>query len=226
MIHIQQGVQRVVSGTKKFLRLLPFALLFGAIGANAWADLNPADDSANIQITIVPNIDRGVIIDTDTPNMLDLGDVQMGMSTQTVYPATVTILGTVTNTELELSANITGGWKFDDDVTTMEQDDLAVWCVFKATTSAVPPAKTGSNFDDAMDALSPASPSAFFGPLRVGLAGGNGGLNDRFEDGSVDMDSLAPGTKRHMWFYLRMPNQTSTANTQKITFILSVTPGP
>ena len=210
----------------KGLRVL-FVFALAASAAFLRADMNPANDASNIEITILPSVDRGIMIDTASPfGMLDLGNLDMGVSTQTVYPATVTILGTVTNTELELSASINGGWKFDDNVATQEDDNLAVWSVFTSTNSSVMPTKTASKFDDAMDALSPASPSASFGSVRVGLANGDGGVNDRFEDGTTNMDSLAPGAKRLWWFYFRTPSGTNTPNAQKVTFILSVTPGP
>lgn len=202
-----------------FSSLIFFSFLISAVHA----DTNPANDSANVEITIRPSIDRGISIDTSNVNM-DLGLVDMNTATQTVRPATVTILGTVTNTELNLSAQITGGWSFDDVVTTTETDKIAVWAVFKSTTSATPPAKSGSDFDDAQDALNSGSP--YFPPTRVGLAGGDTGNNDRFEDGLVNMDSLNPNTKRHLWFYLRTPLDTTTINEQRIQFMLTVVPGP
>lgn len=187
------------------------------------ADHNPANDSAGIQITITPRYDRGIEIDTGTVN-LNLGLMEMGVATQTVSPATVTIVGNITNTELDMSAQITGGWIFDDNVTeSTETDKLAVWAVFKTTTSTAVPTKSGSNFDDAQDSLN--SGTASFGSVRVGTQEGDSGLNGRFEDGNVNMDSLMPETERHLWFYFKTPPITSTDNEQKIQFTLSVTPG-
>lgn len=203
-----------------------FAAALLALSAQpVFADSNPLDDSANIEILITPNFDRGVEIDTANVHM-NLGNVDLGIATQTVRPATVTIVGNVLNNELNLSAVLTGGWNFDDNVASQETDALQAWVVFKATTSATVPSKSASNFDDANDAITPASPSPAFGATRVGFQNGNGGTADRFEDGVADMDSLAPGTKRHMWMYFRTPPVTSTSNQQQINFTLSVTPGP
>lgn len=189
-----------------------------------WAVHISTDDSASVEVHIRPSVDRGILISTDTSGMLDLGDVEMGVSTQTVKPATVTVLGTVTNIELEMSAQIDGGWRFDNDVGNSEEDNLQAWTLFKSTNVAAVP--SASEFFTTKSTITPTTPSANFGPVRVGLVGGDTGNNDRFEDGNVNMDSMLPNTKRHWWFYFRTPPVTTTVNEQKITFILSVTGGP
>ncbi len=204
-------------------RILTVAFLAFFSAASLRADFNPGNDSANLEISIIPHFDRGVEIDTATVQ-LNLGAVEMGASTQTVRPATVTIIGNVLNNELNLSANIVGGWTFDDDVTSTDTDKLANWIVFKSATDPAMPAKGGANFDDANDSLQSATPN--FGPVRVGTQGGNSGLNGRFEDGVTDMDSLVPQDKRHIWFYFRTPGATSFTNQQEIHYTLTVTPGP
>ena len=102
------------------------------VKAEAYADSIMADNTAQITITIRPNINRSVTITTDNVNM-DLGLVDLTgvyVATQTVTPATVTISGTYGNTDLLLSANITGGWTFDASSNTIEQDKLATWVTF------------------------------------------------------------------------------------------------
>ena len=208
----------------KMKNIFLFLALSLALVPAVRADSNSSNDSVGITVSITPNFDRGVLIDTGAVD-LNMGLVDMGASTQTVSPATVTILGTVLNTELEMSGQITGGWTFDEDVSaSSETDKLAVWALFKSSASANAPSKSGSDFDDAQDSLN--SITSIFGPTRVGTANGNTGLNGRFEDGVTDMDSLRPGNKRYLWLYFKTPPYTSTVNEQKVNFTISVTPGP
>jgi hypothetical protein len=218
-------------GSLKKLRsaaaVLAAAALLFAFQTGAWADSNPSNDTDDIEITITPNIDRGVSIDTNNVAM-DLGSVDMNASTQTVRPATVTIQGTVTNTELELSAQISGGWSFEPVATSSTTDQLKVWAVFTATTVFTVPAKNNNTFDDTNDFLGASGTS--FPATRVGSAsGGNGNINNSFEDNSgntfADMDALRPGMKRHLWLYFTTPPLTSTANPQSIRFYLTVKQG-
>ena len=191
---------------------------------SVYADSNPSNDSANITLSVTPLYDSGVEIDTGSVN-LNLGVSGLGGSTQTVSPATVTIVGNLTNTELNLSAQITGGWTFDENVSaSTETDKLAAWSVFKSTTSAAVPSKSASHFDNAQDSLN--SKTASFGPARAGIENGDNGNDDRFEDGNVNMDGLSPGAQRHLWFYFTTPPTTSTGNEQQIRFTLSIAPGP
>lgn len=218
-----QTTSSLLSFAVRYLLLLT-AFFSLPLTTSIWADSNPANDSAGLEIKLFPSVDRGVVIDTETVN-LNLGFVDMGVSTQTVSPATITIVGTIMNTELNMSALITGGWTFDEEVAeSTETDKLAAWVVFKTTTSSAVPSKSGSDFDDAQDSLN--SNSAVFGPVRVGTQGGDSGLNGRFEDGSINMDSLFPGNKRHAWIYFRTPPNTSVSTEQQIHFTLTVTPGP
>ncbi len=218
---------RPYARARVFLSAILLGLLLSAFAAVSplQADSNPSNDSASLEIFITPNFDRGVEIDTANVH-LNLGSLEMGVATQTVRPATVTIVGNVLNNELELSANIVGGWNFDDNVASQETDNLQAWAVFKSAADPVMPSKAASNFDDTDDAVTPATASPTFGPARVGMQYGNGGTDDRFEDGTTDMDSLAPQIKRHLWFYFRTPSVTSVTAQQEIHFTLTVTPGP
>lgn len=219
-----RNLKKIVPGFARLLGIVLFiAGASAALATDARADFNPSNDSASLQIIITPNFDRGVEIDTANVHM-NLGLLEMGASTQTVRPATVTIVGNVLGNELNLSANIVGGWTFDDDVTTLDADKLANWVVFTSASNPAAPSKSGSAFDDANDSLQ--TVGAAFGPVRVGTQNGNSGLNGRFEDGVTDMDSLVPQDKRHLWFYFRTPGTTSFTNQQEIHYTLTVTPGP
>ena len=217
------------NNTKKYLATLVVGML--ALGSllvgEAKADANVANDTATIQITITPNVDRGVTIATQTVNM-DLGLVDLNVSTQTVSPATVTIQGNLTNTELDLSAGISGGWTFEPTATSTTTDKLKTWVVFTATTTNATPAKNNNTFDNSNDFLS--STVAEFSGTRVGSSSGGGGnINNSFEDNSgnafADMDALNPGALRHMWMYFTTPDLTTTSAAQLIRFYLTVKAG-
>ena len=90
-------------------------LLLTVMGTDrAWAIADPTNDADSMTILITPNIDRGVSIDTANVS-LDMGTLDLFSSTQTVTPATVTILGTLdsdgsetTGQELDLSLTFGG----------------------------------------------------------------------------------------------------------------------
>src|SRR3990167_6428613 len=87
------------------------ALALGMLVMNAapvHADFDVSNDSAAMVIRIRLNVDRSVTISTGDVGM-DLGFMTMGASTWTIHPATVTVGGNITNTELSLAAQITGG---------------------------------------------------------------------------------------------------------------------
>lgn len=214
---------------KQFVAALAVGLLAvgGLLIGEAKADAIVANDTATIQITITPNVDRGVTIDTQTVNMV-LGLIDLNTSTQTVNPATVTVQGNLTNTELDLSAGISGGWTFEPTATSTTTDKLKTWVVFTATTVFTTPAKNSNTFDDTNDFL--ASNTASFPGTRVGSSsGGSGNINNSFEDNSgnafADMDALSPTSKRHMWMYFTTPDVTTTASDQLIRFYLTVKAG-
>ena len=194
-------------------------LVIGGLAAIARADSDPSNDSANIIVTITPNVDRGVTITTDEV-VMDLGVVSLGASTQTVSPATVTVTGTITNTELDLSAQITGGWNFEPAAASNNTDGLKVWTVFTDNTVLAAPAQGGDLFDDTNDFLGSATNT--FSAVRCGGGSGNGVA---FEDGVADMDALNPLDERHMWMYFTTPGITTTSSAQQVQFTLTVQQG-
>ena len=212
------------------------ALALGLAGltvtkAQAYTDTIASNNTAQITITITPNVDRSVTITTDNVNM-DLGNVTLTggfVSTQTVSPATVTVGGTIGNTDLLLSANITGGWTFDADSSTIDTDALATWVSFTSISSATAPSQNGEYFSgvngtEANSAIL-ASATNVFAPVRVGTNFAT--LPGLFENNVTSMNRLDPTVqnKRHMWMFFRMPGQTSTASSQQVTFVLTVDTG-
>ena len=200
-------------------------LAFGLAGKSfaSYTDSIPGNNTAQITITITPNVDRSVTITTTNVNM-DLGSLTLGalVSTQTVSPATVTVQGTISNTDLEISASISGGWAFDADSTTVETDNLATWVTLTNTNIVAAPVQDATHFKGTAAGAGNALIDGSF--TRIGSDGASGA--GRFEDGVTDTDHFAAGTfKRHMWTYFRLPNGTSTTNPQKVTFVLTVDQG-
>jgi hypothetical protein len=197
--------------------------------ASAYTDALNANNTAQITITIRPNVDRSVTISTANVN-LDLGSVDLTggyVSTATVRPSTVTIGGTFGNTDLLLSANINGGWNFDSSSNTLETDKLATWVAFTSISSATAPSQDNEYFFGVTGAEANsgliASNTNTYPATRVGTNAAT--LPGLFESNFTSMNGLAVNTQRHMWFNFRMPSDTSTTNDQRITFILTVDSG-
>jgi hypothetical protein len=201
--------------SKKTMMVALIGLMTLFVADRAFALAVPSNDQDSIQITITPNIDRGVQIDSQTVSV-DLGTLPLATSTQTVRPATVTILGTVASQELTVAGSILPTWSFDTtpsvDTTSMENDALAFYLLFSDTTlSAAPP---GPEFV--------ADSGAFTGQtLRAGGDAGAGVVFEKQNGGAKDMDNRAPADQSHLWFFLRMPGTTSSANAQTVTITLT-----
>ena len=196
--------------------------LLMTVPGRAWATADPANDASQITITITPNIDRGVEIDTSAVT-LDLGAVDLFTTAQTVSPATVTILGTLVGQELDLTGVIDGGaisWTFDTSPTTIastggESDALAAYILFSDTSLSLAP--SAADFADGT------ADASFLGTgtQRAGSTSGDGTKHEIQGAGNVDMDAKAPTDTVHLWIFLRLPSVTTTANAQDVSFTLT-----
>jgi type 1 fimbria pilin len=190
-------------------------LLMLTLSTAAFAAAVPSNNQDSVQITITPNVDRGVEIDSQTVSV-DLGTVDLQTTTQTVRPATVTILGTLASQELQVDGAILPDWSFDTsptvDTTSMEQDALAFFLLFSDTTLSGPP--TASEFLN--------DSGAFTGSTaRAGGEPGNGVFHEKTAGGAKDMDNRPPTDQSHLWFFLRLPGTTTTSNEQTVTITLT-----
>ena len=179
----------------------------------AYTDSVSTNNYTALTILITPNVDRGVEISSSNVN-LDLGSVDMYTSTYTVRPATITILGTISTTELTLSAAISGGWSFDSTPLVAETDKLSTWALFSSIAITSAPSSSEFQIYNSTIASDTASQSAT----------GVGDASSRYEGGwnGSDMDSMAPGTKRHLWIKMQTPSATSITTQQTIVFDLAV----
>ena len=196
-----------------------FALLTLTGVQKAWAIAEPSNDQDSITITITPNVDRGVEIDSTTVSV-DLGAVALGGTAQTVRPATVTILGTLTNQELQVTGTIAPDWSFDTtptvDTFSNELDALAFYLLFSDTSLSQAP--TGADFSADNGEFTGAS-------LRAGGDVGGGVTFEKQGNGAKDMDARSPGDTSHLWFFLRLPGTTTTGNAQSVQITLTAVTG-
>ncbi len=219
------GPAKTGKGGKAMKTTMKAAALVGLlmmVTGRAWALADASNDSDQIIITITPNVDRGVEIDTGSV-ILDMGTVDLYTTTQTVSPATVTILGTLAGQELDLTGSIEGGaidWTFDTSPTTVgetggEEDALAAYVLFSDTSLSLAP--TASDFADGTALASFSGGS----PQRAGSASGDGTKHEMTGAANVDMDDKDPNDTAHLWIFLRLPSITSTSNAQEVTFTLT-----
>ncbi len=192
-------------------------LLMTCVGTNAWADATPGNDADSLTITITPNVDRGVDIDTGSVT-LNLGTVDLLDSAQTVTPATVTILGNVAAQELDVSgaiASVGTPWTFDatpsTDTLLGATDELAMFVLFSTTGLSLAPDGDDFGTDDA----------SFTGSARAGASGGTGLKFEKTGTGAQDMDDLAPSDTQHLWLFLRLPSTTTGSDDQLVTMTLT-----
>ena len=223
---------------KKLVGLASGLLLALAMNAAlVHADYDISNDSAAMVVRIRLNVDRAVTISTGNVN-LDLGYVTPGNSTGTVYPATVTIGGNLLNTELSLSALITGGWVFDNTQTiastAASTNVLHAWAQFTGVSTGLAPAQDYEYFrvgTTSGSKIVPTDTGPSFAGVPVGIAAGSGiGMfeNNAGNNGptNADMDGMNPGAVRHLFTYFTTPPQTSVVTDQEIQFTLTVRAGP
>ena len=221
--------RKIIAGVVGIGMLAMGLMVMSASKAQAiYTDAINPDNTAQITVTIRPNINRSVTISTDSMNM-DLGAVDVTgafVSTQNVTPATVTIGGTYGNTDLLLSADITGGWEFDASSESIDTNRIATWVSFSATDVTDAPGQANSYFNGTLagtDADLLGVDGTYFAAARVGYNGGT--LNGAFEDNVTTMNNMTLNSLRHMWMLFRMPSETNTTGDQKITFVLTVEQG-
>ena len=224
------AVKKIVASLTGIGMLALGLMVAGRGTAQAYSDAVTADNTAQITITIRPNVNRSVTITTDTVGMLDMGNVSVTggfVSTQTVSPATVTVGGTFGNTDLLLSGNIVGGWNFDNSSSSLETDNLATWVSFTSISSATAPSQNSEYFNGNTqgtnsDLLAGGSASPNVAAIRIGAGGTTGG---EFENDFTNMNNMVVNSQRHMWTFFRMPSGTSTTDDQKVTLVLTVESG-
>lgn len=205
-------------------RIAPIALALFAL----MPGMLRAADADSLTITIRPNAYYAVDIDTANVSM-DLGTVGLGLSTQTVSPATVTIQSTFAQTELQIHGSIDSlvPWSFDADTSDQNPDQLAAWATFTTVARTSAPVQSGGYFSGTVPG---AANSDVISTTTRYVGTGGGGTNLFEANGEFaykDMNDLPPDPdplgKSHLWLYFRLPNATTEDDPQNITITITAT---
>ncbi|MCG3204501.1 MAG: hypothetical protein KCHDKBKB_01216 [Elusimicrobia bacterium] len=187
-----------------------------------------AGSTGTLTVSVTPNAYYAVVIDTSNVS-LNLGTVDLGASTQTVRPSTVSIQSTFATTDLKLQGFISSAgtaWSFDNDTTSVEPDNLAAWATFTSVARSSAPTQTGGYFSGTQSGVN--NSDVISNSDRY--VGTQAGLTNLFEADSgdfafKDMDALPPepdsNAKSHLWLYFRLPNATTTSNAQNISITIT-----
>lgn len=210
--------RQTMKGKMKALTALIALVVCGA--AKGWS---ASVDS--LTITVTPNVSYGVLIDTG--NAAVTATLAPGSTFQTMSPATVTIQGNWATQALNVGGQVTASgtpWSFDVNGSTIAgtggQDQLAMFLLFTSTT-------VGSAPGGDMFAASVGTPDS----KLINDAGASGitragGLNSsRYTPTAGEMRYMSPGTRRHLWYFMRVPKLMSTSEQQKVIVTLTAVPG-
>lgn len=176
----------------------------------------------SMTVTITPNAYYSLTL-ASSAVALDLGTVNLGASTQTVQPATVTITSTYATTDIQLQGSIYAAsdpWSFDDDTTTTESQQIASWAVFTSSGRHSAPSQGGGYFTGTATG---AGSDLIESVQRY--VGTDGGSTNRYEATAEsdfkDMDSMPLNHQAHLWLYFRLPSMTISNNAQEVTVTLA-----
>ena len=210
---------------KRAMTVLGLAALGLAGGAGAWA----ANASDSLTVTITPNAFYAVSI-TTTNAVLNLGLVNLGVSTWTVSPATVTILSSFAQTGLTLQGAITAAsnpWSFSTDSTTLQTDKLAAWAVFTDTSVNTSPSQSSGYFNGTTQANNTDMFDTTVRPVGVTGGGGSEFIANPGDLGYKQMEFLPTntvdpnGSRSFLWLRFRLPGGTTGTSAQNITVTLT-----
>jgi hypothetical protein len=212
-------------------------LLAMAMATAAWG----ADqDSDSLTITVTPTVDIGVNVDTgtarfdvaDSPGDLDI-TMALGATSYLVSPASVTILGSFNNQEVELQALALDSWAIDEDEVA-EAEQVQIYALFASNKAAAP---TEAQFGQAVVAgegrhLIVNTVGKVAGePSGAGEDNGATPSDNTFEiaDGSMtggaNMDDLMVGNLRQLWLRVDAPPMSDTEDPQRLVITLTAKKG-
>ena len=219
---------QVTKGETTMKRHLKVAVALGLFALGFIGEAAAFQSTETIVVYLRPNAFYAVEIATGNVN-LDLGSIDLGVATQTVRPATVTVRSTFALTEYRLRGDIatSGGtaWTFDDNTVSSDSNKLAAWVTFTSTTLATRPTQTGDYFSGSV-AGADDSDVLDASERYVGSASGADRLYEATgETGAKVMDNLSPNDPSHMWLYFRMPSASTSSTRQDMTlFVTALTP--
>ena len=111
------------------LKAMLLGATLGLVSGDAWADPDSSNDSDSLTISVTPNVDLGVNVDTGTAKWEGSADLTMTLATNaTAYlasPATVTVLGTFNNQEVQVQGAALDTWALDRKSTRLNSSHSA-----------------------------------------------------------------------------------------------------
>ena len=220
--------------TTKAMKTMGLMLAMGSLalwGVQAQA-ADPDLDS--LTITITPTTDLGVDVDTtttrlndtDTPGTMSLS-MQLGATAYFVSPATVTILGTFNNQEVQLKAACLDSWAIDADETA-GADQVQVYALFSVDKTSRPVELEFEQGGDARHLVTGTNKEAgeTAGSENDDLTG------NQYEiaaantmAGGTNMDNLAVGTQKQLWIRVDTPPTSTSEDQQRVQVTLTAVSG-
>ncbi len=211
---------------------LVLGLVLGMAAGRAWADPNTSNDKDSLTITIQPNVDLGVDVDTTTTKFVAAGGnltgtMALGATDYLVSPASVTILGNFSNQEVQLQAAGLNTWAVDEDETA-GADSVQVYALF-AVNKTSRPVEGEFGSDSGRHQVKAGVQTA---GEPVGAATENNDRTDnRYEINNADMtsgtemDGIAVGVLKQLWLRLDAPPTTTSDEDQRIVVTLTAVNG-
>lgn len=206
-----------------FLKALTAGLLALLPAGSAFADPVPSNDQDSITVAITPLVDLGVEIDTatarfshaDAPGDLAVA-LDLGATAYLISPATVTIVGNIQPQELDVSAQLSGGWTLAaDEIGGIDQ--LQAYALFAVDRTSAP---LEAEFAGAKNLLTAAAKRAGGSP---GVQADGSFENDAMT-GAADMDNiLLSAPSRQLWLRLDTPAISTTDQDQELVITINAT---
>ncbi len=211
---------------------LVMGLILGAAVTRAWADPNTSNDKDSLTITIQPNVDLGVDVDTATtkfvlPGGNLTGTMAIGATDYLVSPASVTILGNFSNQELDLQAAGLDTWTVDADEIAAS-DQVQVYAMFTVNKTSRPvEAEFGQGLDARHQVIGTVKTAGetLAGVENDDLTGNQFEIANLQMTSGTNMDGIAVGVLKQLWLRLDAPPATTSDENQRIVVTLTAVNG-
>ena len=216
---------------KTKMRTLKTAILTAALALMtatfAYADANPANDSASFTVRITPNVDLGVTVDTTGSNWAGAANLDMtsDLATDTLLQNAINIAmaGNFANQELTLTGAALNTWQLDTDEVDV-QDELRLYAMFSdsALGAGSSPAITGT-----ANLITTVATRA--GQTQADEGGDTNHVYELSTGAGAgvyaDVDGMASTATRKLWLRARTPGTTSTDGQAQFTVTLTAVTG-
>jgi hypothetical protein len=124
---------------------------------------------------------------------------------------------------VKIQGSISGGWSFDSNTASSEQDALAAWGTFTSIARSSVPAQTADYFAGTVPGA--ANSDVIDTSSRYVGTSATDGTSNLFENASGfdlrDLDALAVNAQAELWLYFRLPSATSSSSAKSVTITLT-----